>query len=46
MGKTKEISVDLRQRIINVHKQGNSYSTIPNQLAIPRIYGIVFYKQV
>ena len=36
MGKIKELSVDLRQKIINFHKSGNSYSTISNRLAIPR----------
>ena len=36
MGMTKELSIDLRQRIINFHKWGNSYSTISNWLAIPR----------
>ena len=35
MGKTKEFSVDLRQKIINFHKSGNSYSTILNWLEIP-----------
>ena len=36
MGKIKELSVDLRQKIINFHKSGNSYRTISNRLAIPR----------
>ena len=36
MGKTKGLSIDLRQRIINFYKIGNSYSTFSNQLAIPR----------
>ena len=36
MGKTKELSIDLRQRIINFHKSGNSYSTILNLLGILR----------
>ena len=36
MVKTKELSVDLRQRIINLHKSGNSYSSISNQLTISR----------
>ena len=36
MGKTKELSVDLRQIFINFHKSVYSYSTISNQLAIPR----------
>ena len=34
--KTKKLSVDLRQRIINLHKSVNSYSTTSNWLAIPR----------
>ena len=34
--KTKELSVDLRQRIINFHKSGNTYSTISNWLSTPR----------
>ena len=48
MGKTtKELSNDLRQRIINVHKLGNSYSIISNQLAIPRstVQSIIKFKQ-
>ena len=36
MKKTKEHSIDLRQRIINFHKSGNSYCTISNRLAIFR----------
>ena len=36
MKKTKELSIDLRWRIINFHKLGNSYSIISHQLAIPK----------
>ena len=36
MRKTKEFSVDLRKRIIDFHKSGNTYSTISNRLAIRR----------
>ena len=36
MGKTKEFSIDLRQRVINFNKSENSYSTISKWLAIPR----------
>ena len=36
MGKTEELSVNLRQKIFNFHKSGNSYSTISNWLAIFR----------
>ena len=36
MRKAKEFNVDLRQRIINFHKLGNSYSSISNLLAISR----------
>ena len=36
MGKTKELSIDLRLRINNFHKLRNIHSTISNQLAIPR----------
>ena len=36
MRKSKKHSVDMRQRIINFHKLGNSYSSISNWLAIPR----------
>ena len=35
MEKAKELSVDLRQGIINLYKLGNSYSTISNWLPIP-----------
>ena len=36
MEKSKELNVDLGQRIISFHKSGNSYITISNRLAIPR----------
>lgn len=36
MGKTKELSVALRQRIVDFHKSGNSYGIISRRLAIPR----------
>lgn len=36
MGKTKELSVDLRQKIIDFHKSGNSYGEISKRLSIPR----------
>ena len=36
MAKTKELSVDLRYRIINFHKSENNYSTISNRLVILR----------
>ena len=45
MGKTKKFSIDLRWRIINFHKSGNSYSTISNWLAIPRSMVKSFIKR-
>lgn len=36
MGKTKELTVDLRQKIIDFHKEGNSYGDISARLHIPR----------
>ena len=48
MEKTKELSIDLRQRIINFNKSENSYSTISNRLVIPRStiqYVIKKFKQ-
>ena len=35
MGKTKKLGFDLRLRIINSYKLGNSDNTISNRLAIP-----------
>ena len=36
MGKTKDLIIELRQRIINFYMLVNSYSTISNRLAVPR----------
>ena len=36
MGKTKELSFDLRRRIINFQKLGNNYGIISKRLAIPK----------
>ena len=36
MGKTKEHSVEIRQKIINFHKARNSYGDISKRLDIPR----------
>ena len=36
MEKTKKLSVDLRQIIINFYESVNSYSTILNRLVTPR----------
>ena len=36
MGKTQELSVDLRKKVIEFHKAGNSYGNICKRLDIPR----------
>ena len=35
MGKRKQISQDLRKRIVNLHKSGIGYMKISNQLSVP-----------
>lgn len=48
MVKTKELSVDLRQKIINFHKSKHSYGDISKRLGIPRStvqYVIKKFKQ-
>ena len=34
--KTKELSIDLRQKIIDLHKAGNSYGEVSKRLDIPK----------
>ncbi|KAL0158920.1 hypothetical protein M9458_046996, partial [Cirrhinus mrigala] len=44
MAKTKELSKDVRDKIVDLHKAGTSYKTIAKQLEKVTTVGVIIHK--